>query len=199
MLFAAVALTGGIAVAGLSLRGEPTRKLTAGVSQRARTVKATELASWIVEGRRDFAVIDMRDQAAFTKSHVRDAVHCGTCHQSKAEGRKAVEETMFVDLSKKLVLVTQTGNETVELPKLLAKNPRLYTLEGGYDAWERDVLAPVTFGGETDVEQVQAKARREALRGFFSGERGTSKPATLPLEPIQRKAAHQNATAREGC
>jgi rhodanese-related sulfurtransferase len=197
--FAVVFLVAGAAVAGLSLRGEPQRRLHFGVSQTARTVKPTELASWIIEGRRDFAVIDLRGQPRFDQGHVRDAVSCGTCHTSAEEGRKAVQETMFVDLSKKLVLYTETGTEDVSLPKLLAKNPRLYTLAGGYAAWQRDVLAPVAFGGETDAEQVQEKQRREAVRAFFAGERATSAPAALPLAPIKRKAAHQPAGAREGC
>ncbi len=199
-LFAATFLVAGVAVAGLSLRGEPRRKLHFGVSQTARTVKPTELASWIIEGRRDFVVIDLRGQADFDRGHVRDAVSCGQCHASAEEGRKAVQETMFVDLSKKLVLYTHSGDETVELPKLLARNPRLYTLEGGYAGWERAVLAKVAFGGEADVEELQRKQRQEAVRAFFAGERPQqAAPAVLPMAPIKRKSTHAPAAAREGC
>lgn len=199
LTFAAVLLVASVAVAALSFRGEPKRKLRFGVSQRARTVTPTELASWIIEGRRDFAVIDLRDQDEFKKGHVRDAVSCGTCHDSAEEGRKDSQDT-FIDLSKKLVLYTDSGDETVELPKALAKNPRLYTLTGGYEAWQRDVLAEVTFGGEVDVEQLHAKQKREAVRAFFSGKQaGSSRPAVLPLAPIKRKSEHQPAGPREGC
>lgn len=198
--FAVTMLVAGAAVAGLSFRGEPKRKLRFGVSQGARTVAPTELASWIIEGRRDFAVIDLRDEVDFKNGHVRDAVSCGQCHTTTEEGRKDARETLFVDLSKKLVLYTDTGEETVDLPRSLANNPRLYTLKGGYAAWQRDVLAPVTFGGETEQEQVYAKQRREAVRAFFAGERpGSSTPAVLPLAPIKRESAHQPAGAREGC
>ncbi len=197
--FAVVFLVLGGVVAGLSFRGEPRRKLRFGVSQQSRTVTPNELASWIIEGRRDFAVIDLRSQDDFKKSHVRDAVNCGTCHDSAEEGRKATQEA-FIDLSKKLVLYTDTGEETVDLPKSLAKNPRLFTLTGGYAAWQRDVLGPVTFGGEASVEQLHLKQRQEAVRAFFSGERpSASKPAVLPLDPIKRKSEHQPAGPREGC
>lgn len=198
-LFAGVVLLAGGAVAALSARGEPTRRLHFGVSQTARTVKPAELASWIIEGRRDFAVIDMRDPSEFAKGHVKDAVSCGHCHANATEGRKAVAETMFVDLSKKLVLYTANGNETVELPKLLAKNPRLYTLEGGWAGWEREVLAPVQFGGETDAEQLHLKQQKDAVRAFFSGERPSTRPAELPLTPIKRQSTHAPAGAHEGC
>lgn len=197
--FAVVFLVAGVAVAALSFRGEPKRRLRFGVSQQARTVTPNELASWIIEGRRDFAVIDLRDQDEFKKGHVRDAVSCGTCHDTASEGRKETQES-FIDLSKKLVLYTDSGEETVDLPKSLAKNPRLYTLTGGYEAWQREVLAPVAFGGEPSVEALHAKQRQEAVRAFFSGERpASSRPAVLPLEPIKRKSEHQPAGPREGC
>lgn len=198
-LFAATLLVAGVAVAALSFRGPPKRKLRWAVSQTERVLKPAELAAWIVEGRRDFAVIDLRDESEFTRRHVRGAVSCGTCHASKEEGRQANDETMFVDLSKKLVLYTDTGTEDVDLPKMLAKNPRLYLLEGGWAGWQREVLAPVTFGGEVTEEELHAKRKREALRAFFAGERPTSAPAQLPLAPIKRKGAHQPAGAREGC
>ncbi|MDP1825656.1 MAG: rhodanese-like domain-containing protein [Archangium sp.] len=196
--FAVVLLVAGAAVAALSFRGEPKRKLHKGVSQKTSMVRPAELASWIIEGRRDFAIIDLRDPDDFKKGHVREAVNCGHCHDTAAEGRKASQENLFVDLSKKLVLYTETGEETVELPRALTKNPRLYTLQGGYAGWEKEVLAPVTFGGETDLEQVQAKQRQEAVRAFFAGER-TSQKAVLPIAPIKRQSAHQPAGAREGC
>lgn len=199
LAFTSTLLVAGVAVAGLSLRGEPKRRLHFGVSQATRQVQPRELAAWIIEGRRDFAVIDLRSQEEFARGHVKDAVSCGVCHASAEEGRKAVQETMFIDLSKKLVLYTARGDETVELPKLLAKNPRLYTLAGGYEGWTREVLAPVTFGQETDAEQLHEKQRLEAVRAWFAGERPSSAPAVLPMQPIKRQGAHQPAAAREGC
>ena len=198
ILFAVVVLVASAAVAALSFRGEPKRRLRFGVSQRARTVTPQELASWIIEGRRDFAVIDLRDGEDFKKGHVRDAVSCGTCHDTAEEGRKETQET-FIDLSKKLVLYTDTGDETVDLPRSLAKNPRLYTLTGGYEAWQREVLAPVPFGGETSAEQLQLKQQKEAVRAFFAGERPVTPKAVLPLAPIKRSSPHQPAGPREGC
>ncbi len=56
VLFTVVLLVAGVAVAGLSMRGEPKRKLHFGVSQTQRQLEPRELASWIIEGRRDFAV-----------------------------------------------------------------------------------------------------------------------------------------------
>lgn len=198
--FFAVTLVAGTAVAALSLK-PVAKQVKFDLDAKAhRRVQPAELADWIVTGKRDFAVVDLRGDEAFEAGHVKDAVHCGSCHESRKEGRQAAEEH-FIDLSKKLVLYTQTGKERVELPRLLARNPRLYVLDGGYDRWQRDVLAPVTLGGELDPAEAEAHKRREAVRAFFSGERPgqTAQPARLPVTPIRRDSAHQPAAAHEGC
>ena len=198
--FFGVTLVAGTAVAALSLRPVEKRvKFDLDAKAHLR-VQPAELADWIVTGKRDFTVVDLRGTEAFDAGHVKDAVHCGSCHESRKEGRQAAEEH-FIDLSKKLVLYTQTGKERVELPRLLARNPRLYVLDGGYDRWQRDVMASVTVGGELDVDQAEAHKRHEAVRAFFSGERPGqgAQPAQLPVTPIRRENAHQPAAAHEGC
>jgi len=198
MAFAGVLLAGGVAVAALGAKGPPPRQVRYEVKNYAQ-VAPQELAQWIIEGRRDFVVVDMRQASSFDAAHVRGAVSCGTCHENKEQGRKFLRESSFVDLSKKLVLYTETGKEPITLPKLLATNPRLYVLTGGWQAWKDEVLAPVTFGGEADESALAQKKKREAIRAFFSGERPTNAPADLPLSPIKRDNAHTPAAAREGC
>lgn len=200
ILFAVVVLTSGITVAALASRGPPPRKLKYEVDARTHAVvQPNELAKWIVEGRRDFTVIDLRQPADFEKGHVRSAVNCGHCHANAAEGRAAVDKGDFVDLSKKLVVYTATGTEPVELPKVLARNPNLLLMKDGYAGWERDVLAKVSFEGVTDQDRMNELQQKEALRAFFSGERPSAVTAPLPIAPIRRDTAHKPAAAREGC
>lgn len=200
LLFSAVMLTSGITVAGLASRGPPPRRLTYEVDARNHgVVQPAELAKWIVEGRRDFTVIDLRAPTEFDRGHVKNAVACGHCHANAAEGRAAVDKGDFVDLSKKLVVYTATGTEPVQLPKVLASNPNLLLLKGGYEGWEHDVLAKVSFEGAADQEKLNELQQKEAVRAFFAGERPTSVVAPLPTAPIRRDTAHKPATAREGC
>jgi rhodanese-related sulfurtransferase len=201
LAFAAVLLAGGVAVAAMSLRGEPERARKLKVAQRALgQVAPAELASWIIEGRRDFVVVDLRDDAAYRAAHVRDAVHCGSCHQDAAAGRAAQEGPHFVDLSKKLVVYAADGDAGLELPAIVAKNPRLSVLAGGWEGWRREILAPVAFGGEVDRAEIEAKQRQEAVRAFFAGERPAARAvAPLPIAPIKRDHAHKPAGRAEGC
>lgn len=201
VIFAAVVFASGITVAALSAKGPPPRQLRYEVDAQAhRAVPPGELAKWIVEGRRDFTVIDLRPKEQFEQGHIRSSVHCGHCHESREEGRQAVAGGDFVDLSKKLIVYTETGTERVELPKLLARNPNLWTLRGGWQGWKAEVLSKASLDGVVDDERKAELQRREAVRAFFAGERPTSgNTAVLPIAPIKRQNAHQPAAAREGC
>lgn len=198
---AAVVVVLGGALAAASLRGEPKRKLRYEVDGgRSLVVTPTALATWIVEGRRDFAVVDLRDHPQFEKGHVRGAVSCGTCHASREEGQQAQQGESFVDLSKKLVLYTDSDVETITLPKVLHDNPHLYRLQGGWQGWQRDVLTRRTPEGSTDEAVLDAARRHEAVRAFLTGERPSqATEAKLPVAPIKRSGAHKAAGPSEGC
>jgi rhodanese-related sulfurtransferase len=199
--FAGLLLAGGVAVAALSVRGGPERQVKLELQQATLPrVTPAELASWIIEGRRDFVVLDLRPEAAYRGAHVRGATHCGTCHDDAAAGRAMQEGEHFVDLSKKLVLYTATGDTPLELPAIVARNPRLSVLAGGWAGWRDEILAPVSFGGEIDRAELEAKLRREAVRAFFAGERpATQTVAPLPITPIKRDHPHRPAGRPEGC
>jgi len=195
----ALLLGGAIAIA--SLFGEPQHRLVTAVHATAgQQVTPTELAEWIITGRRDFVVIDMRSRGDYEAAHVRGAVHCGQCHESREAGLAAQHGEDFVDLSKKLVLYTATDNEPVVLPTELHDNPQLLRLAGGFAAWRQDILAPVSFAGLPDEAALLAAKKREAVRGLMSGERAvTPNVAKLPLTPIKRSGAHKPVGGAEGC
>jgi rhodanese-related sulfurtransferase len=200
-LFAGALLLLGALIAVASVRGEPQRRLKLQLdTDAARRVEPTALADWIVTGRRDFAIVDMRTAQDFEKGHVRGAVNCGSCHENRAHGEKAMHGEGFVDLSKKLVLYTQTDAEAIVLPRLLHDNPRIYRLAGGWDRWQKDVLSKVSFEGLTDAEALDAAKKRDAVRAFMSGERpATATEAKLPVAPIRRAGEHKAAATSEGC
>jgi rhodanese-related sulfurtransferase len=202
VIFGVVFFASGITIAALSTKGPPPRRLSYEVEAGAHpTVAPRELARWLIEGRRDFTVIDLRSPSDFEQGHIRTAVNCGHCHVNRQESPKAEEAGNFVDLSKKLVVYTESGTERVELPRVLARNPNLFLLKGGWRAWRGDILGKVSFDGVTDDEARAELLRREAIRAFFAGERVSSgNAAELPVAPIKRESAHRPAAgAREGC
>jgi hypothetical protein len=200
VLFFVGLLVVGAAVGGLSLRAAPERRALRQLDLRTRPqVRAVELATWIVEGRRDFVVVDLRPAAAFKQGHIKGAVSCASCHGNAEDAAASQRGDTFVDLSKKLVLVSDGRAQSLELPKILAANPRVVSLAGGYPAWQQQILTRVSFGGETDERELEQKKKREALRSYFSGERPVAAPAKLSITPVRREGAHRPAVAREGC
>ena len=82
IIFAAVVLLLGGAVAAASLGGEPRRELAQIVDQSKKTALSTDqLAHWIISGRRDFVLLDLRHAAAYKAGHIRGAYNCQGCHQ----------------------------------------------------------------------------------------------------------------------
>jgi len=197
LALAVVALGSAVAIAAI---GQKKHSTTAWVATAARSVTPTELASWIVEGRRDFVVVDLRPVDQFQAAHVRGAVSCGSCHANRAEGQVSQKGESFVDLSKKIVVYTQTGSEPISLPSSIVSGGRLLALRGGYEGWAGEILAPVSFEDVADPDVMAAKRKQEALRAFFSGDKpGGGAPAALPVTPIRRDGEHKPAGAREGC
>jgi len=194
-----VLLGGAIAVA--SLGGEPAAMKTFTVtSGDAATVSPGELSDWIITGKRDFALVDMRDGAQHEAGSIRGAVHCGSCHASKEEGAAAMEGTGFVDLSKKLVLFTENGDDSVEVPKIIYQNTNLHLLQGGYQAWKADVLAEVALNPLDTDELRQEKLKRLAVRDFYLGRSSaSSRPTPIVAAPVRRVRPHKAAIADEGC
>ncbi|MBI4820433.1 MAG: hypothetical protein HY791_29470 [Deltaproteobacteria bacterium] len=197
MVFVAIALGAGAAVAAL---GDPHRKTRFELDQRTLPqVAPSELADWIVQGRRDFVVVDLRKGPAYDhQGHVKDAVHCGSCHANKAAGQKAQEGASFVDLTKKIVLYADDGASELELPPIIAKNPRVSVLTGGWQGWKSEILAPVSSSSTADAAEHERRLRGEAVRAYFAGEKATA-VAPLPLTPLKRANAHKPAAASEGC
>ena len=77
LVLAVLALGSAVAVAAIGQK--PGRGAEAWTPTPAHSVTPAELAQWIVEGRRDFVVVDLRPSSAFQAGHVRGAVSCGSC------------------------------------------------------------------------------------------------------------------------
>ena len=197
--FGAVMLSIGMVILLVSLGGEPEVELSFDMTNEANRVSSEQLAGWIIEGRRDFAIVDMRDAEQFAAGHIQGAVNCGSCHESRDEGEAAQEGEKFVDLSKKLVFYTETDKEAVSLPRILHDNPRMFRLMGGYASWQKEVLGAVSFDGVRSEEELALRKKRDAVRAYFSGERPAPAQAKLSIEPIRRRNAHKPQIADEGC
>jgi rhodanese-related sulfurtransferase len=137
-------------------------------------VTPAELAAWIIEGRGDYRLVDLRDEKAYAEYHIPTA--------------EDVPLTTLVDADlphdEKLVLYSDGGiHASQALMFLWGRGYRnAYTLLGGLDAWKDEVLFPVIPAQATTEERVQFE-RALQMAKFFGGQaRAAAAPGGAPAE-----------------
>lgn len=198
-LFVGTLLVVGLLIMGSSLRSEPSKMLTYHLSvSDKKVVGPEELSDWIISGRRDFVMLDMRAPDTYKASHIRGAENCGGCHQSKAEGKAMLGQRPEIDLTKKIVFYTQSGKEEIAIPKVLHDNVNLYWLRGGYSAWKAQILTAMKYNEGDDESLTLSKRKRNAVRDFFLGTSTALSQVKVKVKPLKRVHPH-GAAEDEGC
>ncbi len=72
-LMAVIALALVMAACGRSGDGVPFHDVAQAAARQSDRVQVQELAEWLIEGRQDFALIDVRSGSDFDKGHIGDA------------------------------------------------------------------------------------------------------------------------------
>jgi rhodanese-related sulfurtransferase len=149
------------------------RDLLSAVERREDHVTPGELASWIIEGRADYRLVDVRNEKAFAEYHVPTAENVPLA--TVADGTLGRTE--------KIVLYGEGGVHAVQAWMVLKSQgyTHAYTLLGGLDAWKDEVLFPVMPPGPTSDEMARFARAAETAK-FFGGEpRAATAPGSEPM------------------
>jgi hypothetical protein len=162
------------------------KELSLIVASEADHVEAPELAAWIIEGRGDYRLVDLRTPAEFDRYHIPTAQNIPMSVLTDAGlGR---QET--------LVLYSEGGIHSAQAWMLLRAQgyTAVYMLKGGLDEWNDQVVFPVIADNPTPEQ----RARDERLRSiavFFGGQprsaaatagaaaASVAAPAAMPAAP----------------
>lgn len=182
-----------------------TKQLALDADAAAAGVGAEQVADWIIEGRNDYLLLDVRDAAAFAAYHVPGAVNVPL----------AAITPDFARRNERLVLCGENDVQTAQSWFLLRSLgfPSVRTLAGGLAAWKDNVLYPVAPAAEAGARAQIDFARRAAVAGHFGGSPrgadaahpGVTTPAlpqlALPAAPTGSNDAPLPAKKRkkEGC
>ena len=137
------------------------RELALVVSREADHVEAPELAAWVVEGRGDYRLIDLRSEAEYALYHIPGAVNLPLAGLMDAGlGRQ-----------EKLVLYSDGGIHSAQAWMLLrAEGFRaVYMLKGGLEEWRDQVLWPVLADNPGPDDRARDE-RRRMLSAYFGGQ-----------------------------
>lgn len=203
---AGVALTlGTLALFSVPHRGPvvtlDTRELAMIVAKEVDHVTPAELAGWIVQGRSDYRLIDLRAESDYAAYHIPTAENVTVA---------ALAEFPFLR-TEKIVLYSDGGIHAAQAWMLMqAQGYRaVYTVLGGLEGWKDDVLYPARPVQVSATDRARFE-RAAALSRFFGGkpradgESAAPAPTELPklATPARSGAASPVAPRKkkkEGC
>src|SRR5574341_1209530 len=156
------------------------KELLASVERREDHVSPPELAAWIVEGRADYRLVDIRDAKAFAEYHI--------------PGAESVPLASVLDgalgRTDKIVLYGDGGVHAAQAWMVLKGRgfTRTYTLLEGLDAWKDEVLFPVM--PQDASPEVLARFERSAqVAKLFGGQPRAAAAAGAEPMPLPTLAA----------
>ncbi len=200
---------GALALGLLALFARPLRgnvvtldvkELAAIIDQEGDHVTASELAGWIVAGRSDYRLIDLRSGKDYGEYHVPTAENLPLT---------ALPDSSLL-ASEKVVLYSEGGIHASQAWMLLrAKGfKNAYTLKGGLEQWKEDVLFPTLAENATPQERAGFE-RAVAVARFFGGSPRTGGPQAAAAKPpempkVEAPVATPGASSarpkkKEGC
>ena len=130
------------------------------IEQEKDHVGVSDLTAWIVQGRTDYRLIDLRGEREFAEYHIPTAENLVLSSLPDA-GLSPTE---------KIVLYSDGGIHAYQAWMLMrAKGYRnLYTLKGGLDQWKDEVLFPTLAEHATALERARFE-RTASVSRFFGG------------------------------
>jgi rhodanese-related sulfurtransferase len=178
-----------------------TRELALIVEKEVDHVTPPELAGWIVQGRSDYRLIDLRAESDYATYHIPTAENVTVA---------ALPEFPLLR-TEKIVLYSDGGIHAAQAWMLMqAQGYRaVYTVLGGLDAWKDEVLYPALPAQASALERARFE-RAVAVARFFGGEPRSggvaAAPATMALPKLAAPAPSGAASPvaprkkkKEGC
>jgi rhodanese-related sulfurtransferase len=201
-LAAGAALLGAVAVLGNPEPGGvvtvDTQELAAIVQGDLDQVTVGELASWIVEQRTDYRLIDVRAADDYAEYHIPTAEHVAI--------GGLVDHPLY--RNEKILLYADDDVRAAQAWFLLRAQgfPGVYMVKGGLEAWKDEVLFPALPADATAEEQAAFEQAR-AVSAFFGGTprtgvTGEAAPE-IPLPKVDMPATNvvqpKRKRQKEGC
>ena len=129
-------------------------------------VNVEELAEWLIEGREDFVLIDVRMPDDYRNGQIGDA-------ENIPLAELVIGETMQRLPTDRKIVLYSNGSENAAKASVMLRLAGFdaHLVTGGFNAWHQRILNPDISADELDGESPQVSAQR-AYSCYFVGERG---------------------------
>ena len=143
------------------------------VQKEVDHVSVDDLADWIIQGRADYRLIDLRDEKAYAEYHIPGAELTPITQIAEAPPAR----------NEKIVLYSDGGIHSAQAWFLLKArgNRGVYILLGGLDTWRDSVVFPVLAENPTPF-QAERNAKLTARAAYFGGAPRAASAAATPTE-----------------
>ena len=128
-------------------------------------IDPTTVSQWIIEGRRDFMLIDIRDSDAFEQGHIKGA-------ENIPLPRLLQKDTLDELPEEKLVVIYSNGSSHAAQAWLVMKTAGFdsYMLEGGFNYWNKVIMNPKAPADEASDDEILRYKTQLAVKGYFGGD-----------------------------
>ena len=179
-----------------------TKELSITMATGADQVSVTTLADWIIQGKADFRVVDLRPEAAYREYHIPPAENLPVAGLAQSSLQR----------NEKVILYAEDAARAAQAWMLLrARGYRgAYILRGGLEAWKDSVLFPRIAANPTPAQVVEFARAREVSKYFggtpqaAAGDSAGTQPIampklTMPSSPATAAAGATKKKKKEGC
>jgi len=128
-------------------------------------VSVEDLAGWLIEGRGDFKLIDVRMPADFEGGSIGDA-------ENIPIAQVVTQDVLRRLPTDRMIIVYSNGSETAAKATVMLRLSGIdaHLLTGGYNAWHARILNPEISAAAQDGESLRVSEQR-AYSCYFVGER----------------------------
>lgn len=180
-----------------------TKELALIVQKGADNITVDELADWLIQGKSDFRLLDLRSEKEYGEYHIRDAENVSLAQLDKYN----------ITRNEKIILCSNDGVQASQAWMLLkAKDFKgVYMLKGGLDEWKSKILFPVFPENGTAEEKASFEKKKEVSK-FFGGtpimgglqENIKTETPKLEMPKMENQGGQNNAPTtgkkkKEGC
>jgi rhodanese-related sulfurtransferase len=163
-------------------------------------VSAHELATWLIQGKGDFKIIDVRMPEEFEAGSIENAENIPLARLVSAD----VLSSLPAD---RLLVVYSNGSENAAKATVMLRLSGFdaHLLTGGYNAWQEKILNPDISAEALDGESLKI-AEQRAYACYFVGERSdaatfqrSSEPFVPPVYEATEELEELPPPPQEGC
>lgn len=179
-----------------------TKELSIAMATGADQVGVTTLADWIIQGKADFRVVDLRPAAAYAEYHVPPAENMPVAGLAQSSLQR----------NEKVILYAEDAARAAQAWMLLrAKGYKgVYILRGGLEAWKDSVLFPRIPENPSPAQLVEFARAREVSKYFGGTPQGAASDSAgaqpiampklmMPSSPAAAAPGGAKKKKKEGC